>query len=687
MYKDNVRQSQTEIQDNSPGEQQPAQVAQQGTEYGNGDPPANAAPASAQPGTLTYMRAAKRWLVWTANKQPFYLNGKPRKGKLDTESDWKALGTYEQAKLAVEAGKGKFAGIGFALGPDGTGGHWQGIDLDDVQEKHLSDIANALPGYVELSPSGNGAHAIGYGRDFKTLGSNGSGVEAYAKGRYFTFTESMILDSMPVCLASFVEQTVAPRHNMRLGQTATTETMTVDPKTVSELRSALLHMRSDEYELWIRIGLALKELGDTGRGLWLEWSVTSEKYNAKEAGKKWEGFDPQGTGYQAVFAEAQRRGWVNPSSNEAQLNTNTTSTGKSGKRELDIRRMSTVSPKAINWLWTGWIPQGYLTIWVGETGAGKSTVLADVTARETTGVAWPGEHPDTKRQPGRVLWLGSEDGAAELTVPRLMACGADLDRIDEIRGVKQGGEHNTFSLQDDIANVRFGLNDARERGAPYTMLVIDPVTSYLPGQKLRKVDMNDAGQIRTILEPWMAISQEHNLAIVAVTHLAKNTTRSLLHRVLGSGAFAHISRSLCAVVERPDDGLYAKALLQVNINLPDHPGGAWKFSTEKVKVCKDEENQKPIHATRPKWETLDSAITPESLAGGERGPVNKTTIPFTRWVKAHFMDTPYGQGKVLADVKAAALSAGIITEWWWDANSAKHLEKKNFNGVWYCRLK
>jgi peptidoglycan/LPS O-acetylase OafA/YrhL len=33
---------------------------------------------------------------------------------------------------------------------------------------------------------------------------------------------------------------------------------------------------------------------------------------------------------------------------------------------------------------------------------------------------------------------------------------------------------------------------------PVTMLIIDSVTSYVPGRKLRKVDMNDAGQIRSV---------------------------------------------------------------------------------------------------------------------------------------------------------------------------------------------
>lgn len=53
--------------------------------------------------------------------------------------------------------------------------------------------------------------------------------------------------------------------------------ITLPPETVQHLRSALMSMRADDYELWIKCGMALKSLGDVGRGLWLEWSLTSEK--------------------------------------------------------------------------------------------------------------------------------------------------------------------------------------------------------------------------------------------------------------------------------------------------------------------------------------------------------------------------------------------------------------------------
>lgn len=354
-------------------------------------------------------------------------------------------------------------------------------------------------------------------------------------------------------------------------------------------------------------------------------------------------------------------------------------------RELLARSLDQVSMRAIEWLWTGWIPKGYVTIWAGETGAGKSTVLAYVTATITTGAPWPGN--TEWRPPGRVLWLGSEDGIEELTVPRLVACCADLRNVTEIQGVIQHGKRSSFSMQDDLQAVRAVLSGAAVVGQPFSMLVIDPVTSYLPGRKLRKVDLNDAGQLRTVLEPWLVVAQEFNLAIVCVTHFMKDTTRAMLHRVLGSAAFAQTCRSLCAVVARPDEDMYAKALIQVKVNLPDHPGGAWKFRTQKVHVGTDAKSQKPIFATSPVWEELDPDMTPESVVGGTRGPVSKFPAAFGPWLRAFFVTTPPHVGLKVADVKAAAINAGVVTARWWDEHSSEYLDKQNIGGIWQCRPK
>lgn len=664
-------------------------------------------------GQLADLQAQPVWLLWRyeptdtpggePRKVPYYVNGRRRQGPLDSPGDRQRLCTFDAAVAAFESSNRCYSGLGIALGPDGRGGHVQGCDLDDIETNGLSDIANrwvrgdlAGKAYVELSPSEVGLHVLGYGRPFVPLNANGSGIEAYPGARFFTFTgKPALVNSLcvPVDIADFVETVLAPRHaprsDQRPGHTAAT---IVSPQTVSELRSALAHLRSDDRDTWVRMGIGAKELGDIGRGLWLDWSQTSEKYDARDAARCWESFKPRSTGYAAIFAEAQRQGWINPNSNAAQFKPRSAEQTNSS-RELVGRLLAGVAMRAIEWLWEGWIPIGYLTIFAGETGAGKSTIVADIAARVSTGDPWPGEAADQRRQPGRVLWLGSEDSIEEMTVPRLTACGANLANIVEITGARVDGDVTTFSLQDDIKEVERWLSFARAEGRPFQMLVIDPITSYLPGQRLRKVDLNDAGQLRSILEPWLRLANEQDIAIVCVTHFSKDTSRSMLNRVLGSAAFAQTCRSLCAVVQQPanEEGIsdaHAKVLLQVKGNLPEHPGGAWRFTTEKVEVALDPRNGKPIAATRPKWGELDTGLSPENIVGKARGPVSSQSNVFGLWLKSHFERVGPEDWVETETVMAAAVSKyNIVSQTWWNKHSSEYLDKRNDRGTWFCRRK
>lgn len=72
-------------------------------------------------------------------------------------------------------------------------------------------------------------------------------------------------------------KTVASRSSANGGAVSDSSVIELPPETIQHLRSALLSMRADDRELWVKAGMALKCLGDVGRGLWLEWSLTSEK--------------------------------------------------------------------------------------------------------------------------------------------------------------------------------------------------------------------------------------------------------------------------------------------------------------------------------------------------------------------------------------------------------------------------
>lgn len=166
------------------------------------------------------MKAARRWLLWKKlpgspkpRKVPFYVDGTPRSGELDGAADLARLATFEEAVAALIRPGSLYAGLGFALGPDGTGNYWQGVDYDELSKRdvgwHLK--AYGTPGYLEQSPSGDGVHAIGYGARFAPLASNGTGIEAYCEKRFFTVTGGAL--GGEICdLSTTVCDVLAPLH-------------------------------------------------------------------------------------------------------------------------------------------------------------------------------------------------------------------------------------------------------------------------------------------------------------------------------------------------------------------------------------------------------------------------------------------------------------------------------------------
>lgn len=266
------------------------------------------------------MQRARRWLLWRLEhngnkptKVPYYVMGARRQGILDTPGDQARLVDMAEALCALAQSRFADYRLGFALGPDGTGKVWQGVDFDHVQDHPGLDLlVEDAPGYVERSPSGDGFHVLGYGQPFASLGNNSSGIEAYAGGRYFTVTGEAIRGDL-VDLADYVTTTLAPRHGGSKPDTPATDRapLAVTPEQVKELRSALNAIPAEDYGTWVSMGHALAELGNVGKELWLTWSQTSDKWQPVDA-HKWRTFVGEYTGFQAVFAEAQRHGWVNP---------------------------------------------------------------------------------------------------------------------------------------------------------------------------------------------------------------------------------------------------------------------------------------------------------------------------------------------------------------------------------------
>jgi hypothetical protein len=217
-----------------------------------------------------------------------------------------------------------------------------------------------------------------------------------------------------------------------------------------------------------------------------------------------------------------------------------------------LKSATLINPKPVQWLWEKNIALGKLTVIGGNPGTAKSLLGGFLTTVTTTGRRWPDGSPGPK--PGGVLFVSAEDDAEDTTVPRLMAAGADLDRVFILQGIQDldsNGRiyHRQPSLEDDVRH----LESAMDQVSDCKLLVLDPVSAFVGG-----TDSHNNAEVRGILAPLAELAQRKGVAVVMVTHLNKGAGDAI-YRMMGSVAFTAAARASWAVAvdkEDPDRRLF-----------------------------------------------------------------------------------------------------------------------------------
>jgi putative DNA primase/helicase len=215
--------------------------------------------------------------------------------------------------------------------------------------------------------------------------------------------------------------------------------------------------------------------------------------------------------------------------------------------------------KVVDWLWHEVLPAAMFVMLVSEEGVGKSTLAAWIVAMVTKGGAWPN---GGRVEPGRVIWLSTEESPEYVLAPRFVANGADLGRI--IPGP------DNFLTQD------IGRLDAICAAHPdLRLIVMDPITSFVAGNENSNIDVRDA------LEPLVKLAERRGVCVLGLSHLNKKVDLKMINRTLGSRAWSAVPRMIWTVM-RPADGLgddNERLLLNIKNNLGPRPEGL-KFRIE-----------------------------------------------------------------------------------------------------------
>jgi hypothetical protein len=158
--------------------------------------------------------------------------------------------------------------------------------------------------------------------------------------------------------------------------------------TDADIADALSFIPADDYDVWIRVGMALKQhLGEGGLALWDRWSGRSHKYDPRGCAAKWRSFRRTDITVASVFYMAMDQGYARVSSTVSRPGVPSVIIEEGGNlsrvRKRTAPAVSTPAPDVLN-------PPGLvgrIARWINETAIYPQPVLSVASAITLTGVA------------------------------------------------------------------------------------------------------------------------------------------------------------------------------------------------------------------------------------------------------------------------------------------------------------
>ncbi len=218
---------------------------------------------------------------------------------------------------------------------------------------------------------------------------------------------------------------------------------------------------------------------------------------------------------------------------------------------LSFRSMEDITPIEINWLWPERIAAGKLTLIAGAPDGGKSQIAANIAATISNGGAWP--FGEGTAEQGAVIWLSAEDDAADTTVPRLIAAGANRRFIFELKPVvRVESGLRTLNVVEDLDEIASVIAKIKaDYGVTVKAIVIDPISAYMGGRG--QGDSWKNSDVRHTMTPLLEFVARVGISTLGITHFKKGRDADVLNRVIDSIALPALSRATWLVAPEKDD--------------------------------------------------------------------------------------------------------------------------------------
>jgi putative DNA primase/helicase len=285
--------------------------------------------------------------------------------------------------------------------------------------------------------------------------------------------------------------------------------------------------------------------------------------------------------------------------------------------KFSLRKASGMSKKRIKWLWPDRIPLSMLTTWVGMPGEAKGLMTVETTAVITTNRdRFIDGTPNTLGRPRDVLFISSEDDFEDTINPRLVAAGADLNRVHFLTSRSFGAER-LISLDTDLTEIERCLREHPD----IVLVVIDPVLNHL-GKK----NANANQEVRSIL----ARLKFPGVATVIVLHMNKKQELNAIQRASGAGAFIEVARAAWLFTSDPGDPKEIRKMLLIKCNVTKRAATGMEFKVVSKPVALDDgvADVPFIAWVGTTSQTANDAVASDGKAGNAESSALKTAVRF-----------------------------------------------------------
>jgi hypothetical protein len=266
-------------------------------------------------------------------------------------------------------------------------------------------------------------------------------------------------------------------------------------------------------------------------------------------------------------------------------------------RECVLIDLSTVQPRAVDWIEKPYLAKGEFHVIQGQGGSYKGTMC----------FTWASEF---SKRAEHVLLILAEDDLATKVKPALMAMGADTKFVHPLV-LRCGENEDAIILPNDLPILEREILKVNA-----TFVVIDPLLSHVSGN----LDSYRDHDMKRCLTQVSKVAQRTGAAILSVHHLKKDTSGGLKLAGQASTAIYTTARVLLTMAKISEE----QAVIEVTKSNLGPEGVRQLLNAEIVTVGTDEKTGLPIETPILTRAGESPVSAQEAIEGQQKDSQTKT---------------------------------------------------------------